>query len=489
MRRYDEKIINTLLDSFERSKLASGTNQRDISVAYRVSRKNLPEYFDEASVQYETVHEQMEALETAGLVKLFWRGGRRGHILEKCVLRTDQDALASAYTFVGRKPQKAKEEVLLQICEEWLEKLPKAGASAVTELSSAASGPESANTPLVCFLEELQRCLQTNRSVRAWVDPDHPEEFRRLCRLMNAILSNTGEYYLRQFSISVFHDSKLAEKEISHACRIIREFHPDPAFREMDWEDILAEYNIYRNPAWVYVKGKGTFSLMEADAGPGVHLPADCASSESSSPSESSSCAEADLPSEIRPLPESGLSSRDCGKDGNDDGGALWVSLAGFRGGLGLSNGDLERLRWRIEDRPAYILTIENLTSFHQWTDARGLCLYLGGFANAARREFLKSLHAGWPDVPMLHFGDIDCGGFRIWKNLVQSAGLPVRPYKMDLETYQKYKSFGRQLTENDRKTLGEMLTDPFFAGSQKELFGEMLKDGLKLEQECIYDN
>jgi hypothetical protein len=69
---------------------------------------------------------------------------------------------------------------------------------------------------------------------------------------------------------------------------------------------------------------------------------------------------------------------------------------------------------------PAWILTIENLTTFHMATSALkgrsdGLVIYTGGMPSPAwaraYRSILRSLPA---DVPAYHWGDVDVGGFRI---------------------------------------------------------------------------
>ena len=92
-----------------------------------------------------------------------------------------------------------------------------------------------------------------------------------------------------------------------------------------------------------------------------------------------------------------------------------------------------------------------------------------------------------FPEAEYLHFGDIDCGGFRIYRHLLESTGIPFRPYLMDLITFQKYEAYGRKLSENDEKALKLMLQDPFYKDS-KDLFEAMIKDHRKLEQECIME-
>ena len=53
-------------------------------------KRSFPEYFDETSRSYEILHEQMQLLETKGLVHLFWKGGKPGHILEKVSLEKEK---------------------------------------------------------------------------------------------------------------------------------------------------------------------------------------------------------------------------------------------------------------------------------------------------------------------------------------------------------------------------------------------------------------
>ena len=63
MKRYDEKILGLLLDKYENSLLYSGRNQINIKITISVSKHVLPEYFDVTSMQYDVIHEQLEALE------------------------------------------------------------------------------------------------------------------------------------------------------------------------------------------------------------------------------------------------------------------------------------------------------------------------------------------------------------------------------------------------------------------------------------------
>lgn len=411
MKRYDEKILGKLLDRYERSLLYSGKNQVNIPIFVPIQKSVLPEYFDESSIQFDVIHEQLEVLEEKGYIRLIWKNKKRGHILEKCELVVEQ--AGEVYRLLRRKPRNEKEQEIKQICGQY------SGKAEVLD----------------SFLTWIQNRIDADESVRKYVNVDKVAEFSGLCQLILGILTNDAECFLRQFSIRHFHDSKVAEHEIEKAAHVIAEFSKDGKYAGLSTEEILEEHNIYRNPSWLMIKGMGAFQ-------------------------------------------------RTCGNQTSE------VNLGAFPGGIGLSNQDIDGIGWNREIRPKRILTIENLTSFHQWDSIQGegketLCIYLGGYHNRARRQFLKQLYDAYPEAEYCHFGDIDCGGFRIWKDLCVKTGIPFKTMFMDRQTYEKHLQSGRKLTEQDKKTLKLMMEDAFFQG-QKGLFEKMLEEERKLEQECI---
>lgn len=70
--------------------------------------------------------------------------------------------------------------------------------------------------------------------------------------------------------------------------------------------------------------------------------------------------------------------------------------------------------------RPSFVLTIENLQSFHEFVatmpaDANAIVLYTGGMPSPSwTRLYSLLLKSVNPETPLLHWGDIDLGGFRI---------------------------------------------------------------------------
>lgn len=417
MKRYDEKILGLLLDKYENSLLYSGRNQINIKITVSVSKHVLPEYFDVTSTQYDVIHEQLEALEEKGLIRLIWKNKRKGHILEKCELVVER--ADAAYTLLHRKPRSGKEQRIKDICQYFKDR----------------------DRVLDRFLDWIFERIDAGESIRKYASQDEPEEFEKLCQLIWRILTNDTECFLREFSVKYFKDSKLAEKDVVKAVGIIVRFQDKGSgLEELDTTEVLEEYNIYRNPSWLMMKGAGNFSVI--------------------------------------------------GSESN----RMVVDLQAVSGGVGIANQDMHRICWSQEKRPDMVLTIENLTSFHRW-DAKILeeeyCgknilrIYLGGYHNRVKRQFLKNLYAVYPEAEYRHFGDIDCGGFRIWKDLCLKTEIPFKTLFMDKGIYMQYLELGRLLTEQDRKTLQQMQEDIFFT-EYRELFALMLEKGKKLEQECI---
>lgn len=397
-KRYDIQVINLLLDKYERSALYRGTAMRKQSISLTVDKKLFPEYFDLTSMAFEDVNEQMESLASAGLVTLSWQQKKTDGILRKISLNTDTEPLSKSYLFVSRKPRKEKEDAVRAILSDYSNVFP-------------------------AFTLWAEGSLDAHKNIKKYIDIDHPRQLERALYLAKQIRENKEDIFLRRFSIRVFHDSKIAEHEIGSAVAILSDFPDDEEgerLRGLAPDEVLEEYNIYRNPSWVMIKGCG---------------------------------APLSLPM-----------------------------------GVGISNEDIDRIPWDTTSVPKRILTIENLTSFHQWTVTErspDLVIYLGGYANRARRQMLVKLHEVYPSAVYAHFGDIDAGGFRIWKNLCISTGLPIETFQMDEKTYLTYLKYGRALTEHDRKALRDMMADPFFR-KQRRLFSLMLEKGKKIEQECI---
>lgn len=133
------------------------------------------------------------------------------------------------------------------------------------------------------------------------------------------------------------------------------------------------------------------------------------------------------------------------------------------------------------------LITVENLTSFHQVVAAlppRTLVLYLGGYHNRSRRQLLLKLaRAGV--VRFFHWGDIDLGGFRIFVHLQKQTGLPLEALLMDLHTYDRHAAGGLPFAEPYARDLAALLTRPAFTPFWP-VIREMLARRRRVEQESV---
>lgn len=156
------------------------------------------------------------------------------------------------------------------------------------------------------------------------------------------------------------------------------------------------------------------------------------------------------------------------------------IDLSKLRSDLAISSSMLPDID-KIKITGRAVITIENLTSFHTTDCSDMFVIYLGGFHNSVRREFIKKVFQQNPGICFYHFGDIDAGGFYILEHLKRQTGIEFQPYKMDLETLKKYQEYSKKLTDHDRDRLIRLRESQF-----KEVISYMLENDCKLEQEAI---
>jgi hypothetical protein len=156
------------------------------------------------------------------------------------------------------------------------------------------------------------------------------------------------------------------------------------------------------------------------------------------------------------------------------------LDLTNFSGDIAVSSIILPEID-KIDITGKAVITIENLTSFHTFNDKDMFAIYLGGYHNSVRRDFIKKLHQQNSQKTFYHFGDIDAGGFNILEHLKRETGVEFIPFKMDIETLENYTNYTKNLTENDKKRLLRLLDS-----QHSNVIKFMLDNNCKLEQEVI---
>ncbi|MCY6354992.1 Wadjet anti-phage system protein JetD domain-containing protein [Clostridium sp. ZS2-4] len=393
MKKYKEEILNSLIDTYERSALYKGASLNERKISLRFTAKNVKDYFDEDNyLKREEIEQSVKELEKLDFVKIAWGKGYENHLIKRVDLNINN--IKEVYELLKRKPKANSEEECIELLQGYAEE----------------------NFPLGEFAKEMINKLSEKASIKKYLDIENIEECKDILKALKNIINQEGEIFKRNFSIRVFKDSKRFEAIEGKILRILKEF---------SGEETLEEFNILNNPSYIYFKGDIKLKLKEKT-----------------------------------------------------------LNIGELNFGIGISSQDLKEIK-EIEINTSKIITIENLTTFNTFNENDFVCIYLGGFHNNARRELLKKIKENNKNLEFYHFGDIDCGGFKILKHLREKTSINFIPYNMDLKTLINGKKYCKELTKNDKKMLLEMLKEEAFK-EFFQIFEYMFKENIKLEQEHL---
>lgn len=411
MAQYDVKILSGLLDSYENSLLSQGENKVNIHIAFRFTKKTMPEYFNESSLAYDEIHAVVKELERKDFFSVVWRKEKAGHIIQKVILK--EEHIDQVYSYLKRTPKADYVNLHLHFLAAWEQ-----------EQKEDVIAPK--------FAAYLKERIERGKSVKEFIDLSDLEKTKSIFAMLSLVENNKQSCYIREFSIWHFADSKAFESQLGVLGKIIRRFKTD--FADMDIYQILAEYNIYHTPDYVYIKGEGELSFQK--------------------------------------------------------GRKTVVDLACLEQGIGISGADVKNIIVSGRGKVKKVITVENLTTFFRWQEENSLIIYLGGYHNSVRRELLSKVYQELPEAEYLHFGDIDIGGFEIYRDLCEKTGIPFQTYHMGIWELKQYEGYTKKLTENDKKRLQVLMGKEWFGqkgiAQVLEYMGE--KD-MKLEQEVIRKN
>lgn len=156
------------------------------------------------------------------------------------------------------------------------------------------------------------------------------------------------------------------------------------------------------------------------------------------------------------------------------------IDLNVLKGDIAISSPLIKNIE-KIKVTGKSVVSVENLTTFNTYRPNNEFVLYLGGYHNSIRRNFIKLLYAQNPDIEYYHYGDIDAGGFNILLHLRRKTGVPFKPLHMDVETLIANREYTKTLKENDVKRLKKIQIGEF-----DEVIAYMLEHNCKLEQEAL---
>ena len=242
-------------------------------------------------------------------------------------------------------------------------------------------------------------------------------------QVLEAVTKLTSETYIRNFSTALFKDSKRFQREYRSTIESILFDYTDDVVEK---DDILGYYNLYENPTYVLIKGNARICFDESA-----------------------------------------------------------IELSEMPGGIALSNGSLAGIH-KISVKADKVITVENLTTYHDCDEQDAVYIYLGGYHNTSKQKLLELIYENNGDKEYYHEGDLDVYGFLILENLISKTQIPFKPLLMDVETIERFYRAGlyKTLTARDRKMIDSKKDGQLSA--YKDVLEYMLTHDCKIEQESI---
>lgn len=242
-------------------------------------------------------------------------------------------------------------------------------------------------------------------------------------QMLEAVTKLTSETYIRNFSTALFKDSKRFQREYRSTIESILFNYTDDVVEK---DDILGYYNLYENPTYVLIKGNARICFDESA-----------------------------------------------------------IELSEMPGGIALSNESLAGIH-KISVKADKVITVENLTTYHDCDEQDTVYIYLGGYHNTSKQKLLELIYENNGDKEYYHEGDLDVYGFLILKNLIDKTQIPFKPLFMDLGTIERFYRAGlyKNLSARDRKVITSKKDGQLSA--YKDVLEYMLANDCKVEQESI---
>ena len=396
--KYEQKLLTNLVENYRKSKKDSGENKTNRRT--QLKPEKLYKKYNANDGDFEEIsklNHAVEALSEKGFVTC---DKETFGTQIQCIYMVDE-RIAQIEQYLNHKYGYVSKDMQLQ------------------KLQDLAKTYRNASP--ICEKE----CIQILKSVEARKTLKNVDELEDIFKMVVFIERNQDAIYVREASMKVYGDSKYFENEtLQSVCAILRKYSNKPCVETEMLDEILLDYNIFKEPQKLCVKGK---IVLEMDG--------------------------------------------------------CTVDARGLTGGIEIMASNLSEITG-IHVEGKRFMTIENRTSYLRYQDNDTIIFYLGGYANRYQRDFIKMVCRDNPGIKYLHFGDIDAGGFWIHQNLCEITGVDFELYcmsKMQLQE-EKYRRCLHTLTENDRIRLKELK----HMESYREVVNYMLENDVKLEQEII---
>jgi hypothetical protein len=452
-------ILNALLDKFEnRAKRNPArndieeTNDAPRAIKIILTELPLPSYFSQTDPEPRLVaNRQLQELAKQDLIILRWLPGETNHILQSTSLANGKRSPAL------RSPSdllgSAAKGMQHEALYTLLRREPLSNNRARLEsLLLAEKFRFERDDWRARALDHILDQLRAEKSPSPFSLSDSDLNLDLLA-VLRALPTLTRETPYRVFSVRLFNDTKRFDDLKPSLLRLARRANPE--WKSLTSEDLLRELNLAANPGYVQLAGNWEFT---------------------------------DINGQI-------------------------IGLAPFTPSVGFPASQITSLQ-KITIRAESVLCIENLTSFHQYTqmdqalrNTEQVDRYTDKQVNNRTRSTKHDIHPtphavlclmGNPspsirhllrlipeDIPIYLWSDMDYGGFNILSQLRRQVGPRIQSCLMDITTFEKSAHLSRPLTQSDVRNLKRLLFNSILKDIHPTI-EHILKRGLKLEQEAI---
>lgn len=428
----EKQIIDKLIDKYEKSKSFTGNNKVSQVFAIKI-HSVFPEYVNHANFdEFQAINEAIDILKRKQLI--IAKAGA-GNVYSQVILNVE--SLGNAYLYIDRIPKKSVFEKVQVLLSKYQDR----------------------NLILQHYCLAQKERIANNQSIQFF--QNDLTEYENILIAVDEIQKIEAETYIRDFSVRIFRNSKIFDKINSKVVNLLFEYGEFP-----EKEQVLGNLNLVKNPTYVNFKGNGIIGISAKSM------------NKFSCNEEVKSNNTMDDNSSI----DSSISSINDFPEGNYSNDLQVIDLSKLNGDIAISSNMLQDIE-SIDIRGKSVITIENLTSFHTFNQPDIFAIYLGGYHNHVRREFIRKIYEQNPSKTFYHFGDIDAGGFYILEHLKKHTGVDFKPYKMDVETLKKCHAYCKPLTENDIVRLERLLN---MHADYRSVILYMIENNCKLEQEAV---
>jgi len=167
------------------------------------------------------------------------------------------------------------------------------------------------------------------------------------------------------------------------------------------------------------------------------------------------------------------------------------INIADFPYGVALNSQtirELQLLNFNFDK----VISVENKANFNYLCNIEedSLILFTGGFYTPVQKRFLNILYRQLIDkhydIEFYHWGDLDLGGFNIYRNIKNNIFYNLKPYKMSVDVIKEHADYCEKILDEKYILKLKKLLEYNEIKELHELIRFIIENKITLEQESL---